>query len=99
MSCPRTTELAADPRVRRGMEAQLAGRERRLAGGETSLGWKLGFGSAEAMEGLGITAPLVGFLTDDGANRFDRHQAADAESQGKQADQRDEDGGRLAQSP
>jgi len=46
------------------MEAQLADRERRLAGGETSLGWKLGFGSAEAMEGLGIAAPLVGFLTD-----------------------------------
>ena len=64
MSCPRTTDLAADPRVRRGMEAQLADRERRLAGGETSLGWKLGFGSAEAMEGLGIAAPLVGFLTD-----------------------------------
>jgi len=64
MSCPRTTDLAADPGVRRGMEAQLADRERRLAGGETSLGWKLGFGSAEAMEGLGIAAPLVGFLTD-----------------------------------
>ena len=49
------------------MEAQLAVRARRLAGGETSLGWKLGFGSAEAMEGLGIAAPLVGFLTDRSA--------------------------------
>jgi 2-keto-4-pentenoate hydratase len=46
------------------MDAQLADRERRLAGGEVSLGWKLGFGSAEAMERLGIAAPLVGFLTD-----------------------------------
>lgn len=49
------------------MEAQLTVRARRLAGGETSLGWKLGFGSAEAMEGLGIAAPLVGFLTDRSA--------------------------------
>ena len=39
---------------------------------------------------------LVGFLPDDGADRIDRHQAADAESQDKQAEQRDEDGGRLA---
>ncbi len=46
------------------MEAQLADREQRLAGGEASLGWKLGFGSAEAMARLGIAAPLVGFLTD-----------------------------------
>jgi 2-keto-4-pentenoate hydratase len=46
------------------MEAQLADRERRLAAGEASLGWKLGFGSAEAMDRLGIAAPLVGFLTD-----------------------------------
>jgi 2-keto-4-pentenoate hydratase len=64
MSFPRTTELAADPRVRQGMEAQLAERERRLAQGEAPLGWKLGFGAAEAMERMRIAAPLVGFLTD-----------------------------------
>jgi 2-keto-4-pentenoate hydratase len=64
MSFLRTAELAADQRVRRGMEAQLAERERRLADGEASLGWKLGFGSAEAMDRLEIAAPLVGFLTD-----------------------------------
>jgi 2-keto-4-pentenoate hydratase len=46
------------------MQAQLAQRERRLATGEAALGWKVGFGSAKAMKELGITAPLVGFLTD-----------------------------------
>jgi len=64
MSSQRTAELAADPRVRRGMESQLAARARRLAAGERPLGWKLGFGSAEARERLDIAAPLVGFLTD-----------------------------------
>ena len=64
MSSQRTAELAADPRVRRGLEAQLAARERRLAAGERPLGWKLGFGSPEARERLDTAAPLVGFLTD-----------------------------------
>lgn len=64
MSSRRTAELAADPRVRAGMAAQLELRERRLAAGERPLGWKLGFGSAEAMAKLGTAAPLVGFLTD-----------------------------------
>lgn len=64
MSSQRTAELAADPRVRRGMETQLAERERRLAMGEASLGWKVGFGSEEAMKPLATAAPLVGFLTD-----------------------------------
>jgi 2-keto-4-pentenoate hydratase len=64
MSSPTTSSLAADPRVRRGMSAQLSDRRRRLDSGERSLGWKVGFGSADAMERLGIDAPLVGFLTD-----------------------------------
>ena len=63
MSSPRTAELAADPRVRRGLEAQLAERERMLAAGAEPLGWKLGFGSPSAMEKLGTAAPLIGFLT------------------------------------
>lgn len=57
------TELAADPRVRRGMAALLKARRERIAAGERPLGWKLGFGSAAAMEALGTAAPLVGFLT------------------------------------
>lgn len=64
MSCRRRAELAADPRVRRGMGAQLAERERRLAEGEGPLGWKVGFGSKAAMASLGIGAPLIGFITD-----------------------------------
>jgi 2-keto-4-pentenoate hydratase len=62
MSSPRTAELAADPRVRRGMEAQLELRRERLAAGDEPLGWKVGFGTSEAFEELGTSAPLVGFL-------------------------------------
>ena len=61
MSFP-TTEFAADPRVRRGMEAQLELRRERLAAGDAPLGWKVGFGTPEAFEKLGTSAPLVGFL-------------------------------------
>ena len=34
------------------------------ATGATRLGWKAGFGTAAALEKLGTTGPLVGFLTD-----------------------------------
>lgn len=53
-----------DPRIARGMQMQLSRRRERLARGEQPLGWKVGFGAAAAMEKLGITAPLIGFLTD-----------------------------------
>lgn len=53
-----------DPRIARGMTTQLARRRARLDAGEKPLGWKVGFGAPAAMERLGITAPLVGFLTD-----------------------------------
>lgn len=62
MSSPKTAELAADARVRRGMEAQLELRRERLAAGDAPLGWKIGFGTPEAFEKLGTSAPLVGFL-------------------------------------
>jgi 2-keto-4-pentenoate hydratase len=62
MSSPRTAELAADPRVRRGMDAQLELRRERLAAGDAPLGWKVGFGTPEAFEKLDTSAPLVGFL-------------------------------------
>ena len=51
-----------DPRILRGMQALLALHRARLDRGERPLGWKIGFGSAEAMQRLGIRAPLVGFL-------------------------------------
>lgn len=55
-----------DPRIRRGMEAQLELRRARLAAGARPIGWKVGFGTPAAMEKLQTDAPLVGFLTDAG---------------------------------
>lgn len=62
MSSRPAADAAADPRVRRGMEAQLALRRARLAAGHEPLGWKLGFGTPAAFAKLGTGAPLVGFL-------------------------------------
>ena len=53
-----------DPRVRRGLEKQLAWRRERLAAGEKSIGWKMAYGAPAIMQRLGISAPLAGFLTD-----------------------------------
>jgi 2-keto-4-pentenoate hydratase len=63
MRSPGTSSLAADLRVRRGMERLLAERRRRLASGDRSLGWKVGFGSEDAMRRLRTDAALVGSLT------------------------------------
>ena len=54
----------SDPRIARGMAVQLGRRRERLAAGECSLGWKVGFGAPAAMQKFAIDAPLVGFLTD-----------------------------------
>lgn len=51
-----------DPRVIRGMQAQLAHRRKRIAAGEKPLGWKLGFGAPAAQEMLQLSGPLVGYL-------------------------------------
>ncbi|HEX4689751.1 MAG TPA: fumarylacetoacetate hydrolase family protein [Solirubrobacteraceae bacterium] len=48
-----------DERVARGMATQLSDRAER---GARHLGWKVGFGTAQAMVKLGISAPLVGHL-------------------------------------
>ncbi len=53
-----------DPRVREGLERQLASRSALIAGGARALGWKVGFGAPAALEVMQITAPLLGFLTD-----------------------------------
>jgi 2-keto-4-pentenoate hydratase len=52
------------PAVVAGMEKLLARRAELLDGGATPIGWKLAFGTPVAMEKLGTTGPLVGFLTD-----------------------------------
>lgn len=51
-----------DPRIARGMKQQLAARRARIAAGETPIGWKVGLGAPAAMQRLGLTAPVVGFL-------------------------------------
>jgi 2-keto-4-pentenoate hydratase len=51
-----------DPRIARGMKAQLAKRRERIAAGEKPLGWKVGLGAPAAMQKLGIQAPAVGYL-------------------------------------
>ncbi|SRR5712692_1420865 len=55
-----------DPRIVRGMTAQLTARRQLLDTRHKALGWKLAFGGPAAMERLGTNAPLVGFLTDRG---------------------------------
>lgn len=51
-----------DPRIARGMEKQLATRRARIAAGEKPIGWKVGLGAKPAMERLGITMPVVGYM-------------------------------------
>jgi 2-keto-4-pentenoate hydratase len=46
------------------MERLLARRAELIAEGARPIGWKLAFGTEAAMEALGTTGPLVGFLTD-----------------------------------
>jgi 2-keto-4-pentenoate hydratase len=58
------TSTLGDPRLVRGMAAQLNRRRERIKAGEKPLGWKVGFGAPAALEKLGIQAPLIGFLTD-----------------------------------
>jgi 2-keto-4-pentenoate hydratase len=58
--------VCKDPRIVRGMTAQLRLRRELLDAGHKALGWKLAFGGPAAMERLGTNAPLVGFLTDRG---------------------------------
>ena len=52
-----------DARVVRGMRAQLEMRRKRLARGDAPLGWKVGFAAPDMLKRLGISGPLVGFLT------------------------------------
>jgi 2-keto-4-pentenoate hydratase len=53
-----------DPRISRGMAAQLRSRRELLHSCHKPLGWKLAFGGPAALERLHTNAPLVGFLMD-----------------------------------
>lgn len=59
------TNSADDPRIQRGMAAQLARWRERIDAGDKPLGWKVGFGAPAAMQKLAIKAPLIGFLTNN----------------------------------
>ena len=56
-------QLWDDPRIVRGMRAQLEMRRLRLADGDKALGWKVGFGAPAMLALLKISGPLIGFLT------------------------------------
>jgi 2-keto-4-pentenoate hydratase len=58
--------MGRDPRIERGLLAQLTERRRRIEGGDASLGWKLGMGTPAAMDKLATSAPLVGYLLESG---------------------------------
>ncbi len=55
-----------DPRIARGMQAQLKTRRDRIIAGEQPLGWKVGFGAPAAMALLKISRPVVGYLMQSG---------------------------------
>ena len=55
-----------DPRIARGMQAQLAERRARIAAGDRAIGWKVGFSTPVMMEKFKITAPLVGYMMQSG---------------------------------
>ena len=52
------------PAMQEGLRRQEARGRELLDQGAARLGWKAGFGTAAAMEKLGTSGPLVGFLTD-----------------------------------
>jgi 2-keto-4-pentenoate hydratase len=54
---------APDPRVQRGLAAQLEAWRALLAEGERRVGWKIGLNSALAQEQLGIADTVIGHLT------------------------------------
>jgi 2-keto-4-pentenoate hydratase len=53
-----------DQSLTEGLRRQEAGARELLAGGARRLGWKAGFGTAAALQMLGTSGPLAGFLTD-----------------------------------
>jgi 2-keto-4-pentenoate hydratase len=52
-----------DPRVEAGLRRQLEEWRRLLGEGAERLGWKIGFNAPKAQEALGISEPVIGFLT------------------------------------
>ncbi len=57
--------MSDDPRIVRGMQTQAEMRQKRLAAGDRLIGWKVGFGAPALLARLGISGPLIGFLTEN----------------------------------
>src|SRR5438552_17048149 len=55
--------MVTDPRVVRGMQAQLASWRSRVAGGAKRVGWKIGLNSPATQKQLGLDGTVVGHLT------------------------------------
>ncbi len=53
---------ALDPRVQRGLEAQVRSLHERVAAGERRIGWKVAFNDARVQQALGISQPVIGYL-------------------------------------
>lgn len=70
----------ADERITEGMKHQLADLRRTLDRDERALGYKLGFGTEQAMKNLGTDAPLVGHLVT--ANRLESGAVVDISNWG-----------------
>jgi 2-keto-4-pentenoate hydratase len=70
----------ADERITEGMKHQLGDLRRRLDRDERPLGYKLGFGTEQAMKNLGTDAPLVGHLVT--ANRLESGAVVDISNWG-----------------
>ena len=70
----------ADERIIEGMKHQLADLRRTLDRDERPLGYKLGFGTEQAMKNLGTDAPLVGHLVT--ANRLESGAVVDISNWG-----------------
>jgi 2-keto-4-pentenoate hydratase len=70
----------ADARITEGMKHQLADLRRTLDRDERPLGYKLGFGTEQAMKNLGTDAPLVGYLLT--ANRLESGAVVDISNWG-----------------
>jgi 2-keto-4-pentenoate hydratase len=56
----------ADPRIDKGLRAQLKRRRELIKGGAKAVGWKVGFGAPAMLERLKLDAPLTGFLLESG---------------------------------
>lgn len=59
------TAAPNDPGALRGLKRALDERQKKLDAGSQPLGWKVGFGGPAALEMLGISRPLVGYLLHD----------------------------------